>query len=186
MNTDNLRRVIAKYPNANVSLLELDLASLAAVHHFTTTLRKDISAGKYPPLKNIICNAMYWNLIADPELTTDGYDKTMQVNFIANVALVLGLLDCFGDEGGRINLVSSVAHYRRKNPLSPYIADIPDDMGGLVHPAADPNRQGHGMLRYCNSKLVLTTWTYALNRYLEDVSTQPSSARLPSTVESQT
>lgn len=169
VNTNNLRRVIAKYPDAKVSLHELDLADLTAVKTFTTTLKTDIDAGKYPPLKAIICNAFYWNLIADPEITTDGFDKTFQVNFIANVALVFRLLDSFSPDGGRINLVSSVAHYRRKNPLSPYIAGIPENLDELVHPPEDPNRQGHGVLRYGNSKLVLTTWTYALNRYLEQV-----------------
>jgi NAD(P)-dependent dehydrogenase (short-subunit alcohol dehydrogenase family) len=169
VNTNNLRRVIAKYPDAKVSLHELDLANLTAVKEFTTTLKTDINTGKYPPLKAIICNAFYWNLIVAPELTVDGFDKTFQVNVIANVAVVLCLLDSFCPDGGRINVISSVAHYRRKNPLSPYVADIPEDMDELVHPPNDLNRQGHGVLRYGISKLVLTTWTYALNRHLEQV-----------------
>lgn len=168
-NTNNLRRVIAKYPGAKVSLHEVDLANLTVVKKFTATLKADINIDKYPPLKAIICNAFYWNLIASPELTTDGFDKTFQVNVIANVALVLCLLDSFSPDGGRINLISSAAHYRRKNPLSPYMADIPANLDELVHPTEDPNRQRHGILRYGNSKLVLTTWTYALNKYLEQV-----------------
>lgn len=169
VNTNNLRRVIAKYPNAKVDLHELDLADLTAVKKLTTTLKTDIYAGKYPPLKAIICNAFYWNLLVGPEFTPDGFDKTFQVNFISNVAIILRLLGSFSVDGGRINLVSSVAHYRRKNPLSPYIAGIPEDLDELVHPPEDPNKQGHGVLRYSNSKLVLTTWTYALNKYLEKV-----------------
>jgi NAD(P)-dependent dehydrogenase (short-subunit alcohol dehydrogenase family) len=169
VNTNNLRRVIAKYPDAKVSLHELDLGDLTAVKKFTTSLKTDINTGKYPPLKAIICNAFYWNLIAAPELTIDGFDKTFQVNVIANVVIVLPLLDSFSPDGGRINLITSVAHYRKKNPLSPYVANIPADLDELVHPPEDPNRQWHGVLRYGNSKLVLTTWTYALNRYLEQV-----------------
>ncbi|KAH7394213.1 short-chain dehydrogenase [Phaeosphaeria sp. MPI-PUGE-AT-0046c] len=91
------------------------------------------------------------------QITTDGFDKTFQVNVIATVAVVLRLLDSFSPDGGRINLISSVAHYRRKNSLSPYVADIPANLDEL----------GTGVLRYGNSKLVLTTWTYALNKYLE-------------------
>jgi NAD(P)-dependent dehydrogenase (short-subunit alcohol dehydrogenase family) len=179
VNTSNLRRVIAKYPNAKVLLHELDLGDLTAVNRFTTTLKTDIKTGKYPPLKTIICNAFYWNLIAAPELTIDGFDKTFQVNVLANVAVVLRLLDSFSPDGGRINLISSVAHYRRKNPLSPYVADIPANLDELVHPPDDPNRQGHGVLRYGNSKLVLTTWTYALNRYLEQVRSCQAFAAAP-------
>jgi NAD(P)-dependent dehydrogenase (short-subunit alcohol dehydrogenase family) len=169
VNTNNLRRVIAKYPDAKVLLHELDLGDLTAVKKFTTTLKTDINTGKYPPLKAIVCIAFYWNLISAPELTIDGFDKTFQVNVIANVAVVLPPLDSFSPDGGRINLITSVAHYRKKNPLSPYVANIPANMDELVHPPEDPNRQWHGVLRYGNSKLVLTTWTYALNRYLEQV-----------------
>jgi NAD(P)-dependent dehydrogenase (short-subunit alcohol dehydrogenase family) len=169
LNTNSLRKVIAQYPNAKATIEELDLADLNSVRSFARSISASIRNGQYPPLKAIICNAFYWNLVAEPELTNDGFDRTMQVNFVANVALVLPLLESFNSHGGRIVLVSSVAHYRRKNPMTPYIPDIPEYLDELVHPPVDANVQAHGMLRYCNSKLVLTTWCYALNARLEKV-----------------
>jgi NAD(P)-dependent dehydrogenase (short-subunit alcohol dehydrogenase family) len=170
VNTNTLRAAISNFPNASVYVHEVDLADLAAVHKFTTTVADNIAAKKYPPLKAIICNAFYWNLIADRELTVDGIDKTMQVGFVAHAHLVLRLLDHFDQEGGRVEMVSSVAHFRVSNPMTQYVPGIPADLDELVHPQVDENRRSHGALRYANSKLVATIWAYALDRYLQNVS----------------
>lgn len=175
VNTKALRDIILQYPNTKAYIHQVDLADLSAVHEFANTLSANITAGKYPPLKAIICNAYYWNLIVDPELTVDGYDKTLQVGFISHTALILRLLDKFGPDGGRINLISSVAHYCRKSPMSAYIPGIPADLDDLAKPPSDTDKQGRGFERYANSKLILTTWTYALNRYLQKVLSPHSS-----------
>jgi NAD(P)-dependent dehydrogenase (short-subunit alcohol dehydrogenase family) len=180
VNTNTLRAAISKFPDAKVYIHEVDLADLAAVHRFTTTVADAIAAKKYPPLKAIICNAFYWNLIADRELTVDGIDKTMQVGFVSHAHLVLRLLDSFDREGGRVEIVSSVAHFRVSNPMTQYVPGIPSDLDELVRPQVDKNRQSHGAFRYANSKLVATIWSYALNRHLQNVSQDRTDTFSPS------
>ncbi|KAF2647658.1 putative short-chain dehydrogenase [Lophiostoma macrostomum CBS 122681] len=153
VNTNALRSIISKFPDSKVSIHEVDLADLAAVHRFTTTLADDIANGKCPPIKAIICNAFYWNLVSDPELTVDGLDKTMQVSFVSHALCVLRLIDKFDQIDGRVELISSVAHFRRKTPMSQYIPGVPSNLDELVHPHVDNERRSHGMLRYSNSKL---------------------------------
>jgi NAD(P)-dependent dehydrogenase (short-subunit alcohol dehydrogenase family) len=170
VNTNTLRTAISNVPNAKFHLHEVDLADLSSVHRFATTVADKIASTKYPPLKAIICNAFYWNLIADRELTIDGIDKTMQVGFVSHAHLVLRLLDHFDRKGGRVELVSSVAHFRVSNPMTHYVPGIPADLDELVHPQVDSHRRAHGALQYANAKLVATIWGYALDRHLRNVS----------------
>lgn len=169
VNTKSLRAIISKYSKAKASVHELDLANLTTVHQFTTTISDGIAGGQYPPIKSIICNAYYWNLVDDPKLTVDGYDMSIQVGHISHVALVLRLLDRFGPDGGRIELISSEVHYLKKSPMSPYLPEIPNDIDLLIHPRPDTDKQGRGFQRYGTLKLVITTWMYPLNEYLQKV-----------------
>ncbi|KAI1267556.1 hypothetical protein F5Y18DRAFT_378153 [Xylariaceae sp. FL1019] len=166
-NTKRLRAIIAQYPNAHASVHQLDLANLLTVHAFADTLIASIAAKEYPALKSIICNAFYWNLVADSPLTVDGLEMTMQVNHVAHVALVLRLLGSFGPGGGRVEIVSTVAHYRRKNNMTPFQPDVPADIDDLVRQRPNQDKQGWGAHLYGTSKLVATIWSYALNHYLE-------------------
>lgn len=47
--------------------------SFLHVPTFADSLASDIAALRTPPLTAIICNAAYRNLVADPELTVDGF-----------------------------------------------------------------------------------------------------------------
>lgn len=123
VNTENLRRIISEYPGSHASVHQVDLADLSAVHQFASTVSVGIVAGQYPPLKSIICNASYWNLVGDPELTVDNYDKTTQIVHIAHVALVLRLIGSFSPDGGRVVLVSSIGHFRKKDTNDPMTLD---------------------------------------------------------------
>ncbi len=168
-NTRRLRGVISQHPGAKAPVHQLDLSGLSATHAFADAVTRGISRGEYPPLVAVICNAYYWNLVGDPELTADGYDTTMQVNHISHAALVLRLLGSFGD-GGRIILLSSDSHWPGKNPMEKYPPFIPDDLQLLVNPnAAGHDKKGRGYQRYATSKLAITAWTHALNRYLQKV-----------------
>lgn len=176
-NTKRLEETIARHPGAaaRVSIHALDLASLASVNSFCETISSQIKAGKLPPLTSIVCNAYHWNLISNPELTTDGYEKTMQVNHLSHAALVLRLLGSFApDEGGRVVLLSSDAHWPGKNMFEKYPPAIPspEDMGELVKDTVFDNgrdKAGRGFQRYAISKLAITMWMYALNSRLEKV-----------------
>ncbi|CAH0051633.1 unnamed protein product [Clonostachys solani] len=168
-NTRALRAVVSKYSSAKATIHQLDLSSLTDVKEFTDKINTDIQTGAIPPLKAIICNAYYWNLVSEAVLTSDGYEMTIQVSYISHVALVLRLLASFGSDG-RIELLSSVVHYRRKLALmSPYIPEVPEavNMDNVIHPPPDPDYQGRGFYRYASAKLFTTAWAFALNRHLE-------------------
>ncbi|OTB09665.1 hypothetical protein M426DRAFT_256793 [Hypoxylon sp. CI-4A] len=130
-NTQNLRKAISRHPNAKAAIYKVYLANLSVVHEFTNKVSAAIAAGDYPPLRSIICCAAYWDLAMDSETTVDGYDKSMAVNHISHVVLVLRLVGSFAPEG-RVVLFSSIAHYL-----------------------------------YASSKLMITTWIYPFNRYLQ-------------------
>ncbi|KAI0173520.1 NAD(P)-binding protein [Hypoxylon sp. FL1284] len=166
-NTQRLRQVIARYPAARTSIHKLDLASLSSVHEFANSLSEEIRAKRTPPLKAILCNAYYWDLVGDPELTQDGFDKTFQINHVSHSALVLRLLDRFAPDGGRVVLFSSEAHQPGRAMLETMPPAIPSDLDLLVHPASFDDKQGAGFQRYGNSKLAITAWTHAFNRRLE-------------------
>ncbi|KAI8954356.1 putative short-chain dehydrogenase [Xylaria longipes] len=165
-NTQALRQVISRYPASRASLHQLDLADLSAVHDFATQISSAITAGQYPALKAIVCNAFYWDLVHDSELTVDNYDKTIQIGHISHVALVLRLIGSFGPDGGRIVLISSIGHFRKKTHTFPYLPDLPADLDELLRPAPDTDKQGRGFQRYGNAKLLATTWMYPLNNYM--------------------
>ncbi|KAI0468870.1 putative short-chain dehydrogenase [Xylaria cf. heliscus] len=165
-NTQKLRQVISRYPDSHASIHQLDLASLSEVHDFASKLSSAFTTGQFPPLKAIICNAFYWDLVHDSELTMDNYDKTIQIGHISHVALVLRLIGNYAPDGGRIVLISSVAHFRKKTHMSPFLPDLPTDLDELLRPAPDKDKQGRGFQRYGNAKLLATTWMYPLNSYL--------------------
>lgn len=166
-NTKKLRETIAKFPKAQTSIRQLDLANLASVHQFASTIAAEVSDKQLPPLASIVCNAYYWNLAGDPEFTADGVEKSIQVNHISHVALVLRLLGSFGPEGGRVVLFTSDGHYSGKNGLQKYPPGIPDDLDSLLKATSETDKLGHGFKRYADSKLAVLMWGYALNRYLE-------------------
>lgn len=171
VHTKNLRATIAKYPNANTSIYQLDLTDLSAVNEFANNIAEKIQQGSLPPLASLICNAYHWNLVGGAEITKDGYEKSFQVIHVAHAVLVLRLLGSFSSEGGRVVLFSSDAHWPGKNGLEKYPPAIPDDLELLKKPDADQpsDNMGRGFQRYAVSKLVVVTWMYALNRYLEKV-----------------
>ncbi|KAI8963314.1 NAD(P)-binding protein [Daldinia sp. FL1419] len=166
-NSKRLREIISKYPNAKTFIYQLDLADLSAVHDFSSRIEKEIAGNSYPPLSAIIANAYYWNLVSDPELTKDGYEKTFQIGHIAHVALVLRLLGSFGPEGGKVVLFSSDAHWPGKNSLEKYPPSVPNDLELLVKADAGADKTGLGFQRYANTKLATVAWSYALERHLK-------------------
>ncbi|EPE30918.1 NAD(P)-binding Rossmann-fold containing protein [Glarea lozoyensis ATCC 20868] len=166
VNTEALRKIISNHSNAKATIRALDLSSLSAVHAFADTVVSEIREGKFPSIAAITCNAYYWNLIRDPELTADGYDKTIQVSHISHAALILRLLGSFSPSG-RVILISSDAHWPGKNSSETYPPAIPDDLNLLVDPVVDSDKAGRGFQRYANAKLAMTTWMYALNRHLQ-------------------
>jgi NAD(P)-dependent dehydrogenase (short-subunit alcohol dehydrogenase family) len=170
-NTASLRAIASQHPQAKIVIYELDLAVLSAVENFASTISKNISDDTYPPIVAVICNAFHWNLaIGDPELTSNGYEKTFQVNHIAHASLVLRLLDQFDPAGSRIVSLSSDAHWPGKAVWEKIPPEIPSDIESLVKPPVEADYTGRPFQRYANSKLAIVMWTHALNRRLLQVS----------------
>ena len=166
VNMSDLRRVTSKFPDSKVPINEVDLADSAAVHKFATALSDKVAGGTYSPLKAIICNSSYWNLVFDRQIAVNDFDKNMQVSFVSHALLISRLIDKFDQEGCKVELVSSVARYRLKTPMPQYIPGITSNLDELVRPPADKDTRSYGMLRYSICKLVSTIWCYALNRHL--------------------
>lgn len=90
----------------------------------------------------------------------------MQLSHIAQVALCLRLLGTFGPNGERIELISSILHYRKKQIMPPYLPNVSTDVNELVNPTArdDPNKLGRGYTACSNVNLMSNTvWTHSLN-----------------------
>lgn len=185
-NTRRLQDITAPFKD-RVSIRSLDLADLSAVHSFAHSLAGEIASGTVPPLSSIICNAFYWNLTGPPELSTDGFEKTFQVNHLAHAALILRLLgSCAAN--ARILVFASDAHYPGKNSLEKYppaLSGVNEQNGdggfdALVHPiiAKENDHMGYGFQRYANSKLAIVAWMYALNRHLHGTDTNAGGNQL--------
>lgn len=170
-NTRTLRNTIAEHPDASVTIRPLDLSKLAAVHEFAKNLADEVTRGEVPRLESIICNAFYWNLSSAQETTSDGYEKTFQINHIAHSVLVLRLLDSFAPSGGRVVLFTSDAHWPGKNSLEKIPPSIPSKLDELARPPSDQSEDhlAKGQNRYALSKLAILMWTYALNKHLQKV-----------------
>lgn len=154
VNTKKLRDAISQYPDAKASIRQLELSDLSAVHGFASTIAAESADGTLPRLVSIVCNAYYWNLAGEVEVTGDGYEKNFQVTHLAHVALILRLLGRFGSEGGHLVLLATDAHWSGKNGLEKYPPVIPDDLELLVKPAPDKPSEnfGHALSKICSLK----------------------------------
>ncbi|KAL4763211.1 uncharacterized protein BDW70DRAFT_166244 [Aspergillus foveolatus] len=156
LTSQNPSKIKLKLPkltsNTNISIRtrKLDLSNLSSVHEFTTAISTDVQSGKIPRLSSIICNASYWNLRGDGELTDDGHERTFQVNYIAHTALVLRLLGSFNPgSGGNIVLLTCDAHRHwplrsvlgRASGLEKYPPGIPADLNELVEVESQSHSQ---------------------------------------------
>ncbi|RAL10037.1 NAD(P)-binding protein [Aspergillus homomorphus CBS 101889] len=171
-NTAKLQKILSKHPSATVSVEKLDLASLADVRVFCDSIISRTGKKELPPLRAIVCNAFTWSLDGGVKYTTDGYEATFQVSYLAHYVLVLKLLPCLDRKAGRVVMLGSAAHYpERPNPLSALVAQWPEDedVAELVKPRSHPAEENHdrGWQRYGTSKLATVMFINALNRRLE-------------------
>jgi NAD(P)-dependent dehydrogenase (short-subunit alcohol dehydrogenase family) len=102
-----LARIVAAHPNADVTLQELDLSSLASVGAAAAALRS-----AYPRIDLLINNAgVMWT---PRQLTADGFEMQFGTNHLGHFALTGLLLDnLLGVRGSRVVTVSSTGHRQR-------------------------------------------------------------------------
>jgi NAD(P)-dependent dehydrogenase (short-subunit alcohol dehydrogenase family) len=102
-----LARIVAAHPDADVTLQELDLSSLASVRAAGAALRKT-----YPRIDLLINNAgVMWT---PKQITDDGFEMQFGTNHLGHFALTGLLLDnLLPVRGSRVVTVSSMGHRLR-------------------------------------------------------------------------
>ena len=142
-----LARIVAAHPDADVTLQELDLGSLASVRAAAAALRK-----AYPRIDLLINNAgVMWT---PKQVTDDGFEMQFGTNHLGHFALTGLLLDnLLSVRGSRVVTVSSMGHRLR----------------AAIH--FDDLQWEHGYDRYAaygQSKLANLLFTYELQRRLAE------------------
>ncbi|WP_343709673.1 SDR family NAD(P)-dependent oxidoreductase [Mycobacterium sp.] len=142
-----LARMVAAHPDADVTLQELDLSSLASIRAAAAALRK-----AYPRIDLLINNAgVMWT---PRQLTDDGFEMQLGTNHLGHFALTGLLLDnLLPVRGSRVVTVSSMGHRLR----------------AAIH--FDDLQSEHSYDRfaaYGQSKLANLLFTYELQRRLAE------------------
>ncbi|KAF4343488.1 dehydrogenase reductase [Fusarium beomiforme] len=165
-NTAQLSSILSSHPKSSIEALDLSL--LSNVREFSENAAKRVASGEIPPIKTIICNAFTMSL-TEQVYTTDGFERTFQVNHLSHFVLVLKLIGSMAPDG-RIVMLGSNTHYTdRSHPLFKQRPGIPEDVELLVKPKPDKKGKEHdgGFHRYGNSKLANTMFMHDLNAKLE-------------------
>jgi len=108
-----LNEIRAQHQNAHISLMSLDLSSLASVRKFAHEFK-----ARNEPLHILICNA---GVMAMPYTeTADGHEMQLGTNHLGHFLLVRELLPCLIEGGtpehhARVVVLSSAAH--RQSPM---------------------------------------------------------------------
>jgi NAD(P)-dependent dehydrogenase (short-subunit alcohol dehydrogenase family) len=135
-----------------VSVIPLDLASLASVRTFADEVKQRLGAA---PIDVLVLNAgAQYRKAARP--TVDGFEPTFAVNHLAHYLLARLLLPTIG-EGGRLVITTSDTHDPAIIPFGPKVLDVQR----LAHPARTGFSQA--IRAYAASKLcnLLTARAFA-------------------------
>jgi NAD(P)-dependent dehydrogenase (short-subunit alcohol dehydrogenase family) len=140
-----LSRIVAASPRADVTLQELDLSSLDAVHSAADALRSE-----YPRIDLLINNAgVMWT---PKQVTADGFEMQFGTNHLGHFALTGLVLDhLLPVRGSRVVTVSSLGHRLR---ASIHFDDLQWE------------RRYDRVAAYGQSKLANLLFTYELQRRL--------------------
>lgn len=144
----------AETGNPNITVMELDLASLASVRAFCGTL----SQAGLPPLYAVVCNAGVSAFgVPDMPRTGDGYETIFAVNHLGHFLLTSLLLGQIGDTG-RIVFVTSDLH----DPPALLPVKVTYDSAMAIASLSA------GMRQYCTSKLCNIYCAYEMARLLSE------------------
>jgi NAD(P)-dependent dehydrogenase (short-subunit alcohol dehydrogenase family) len=162
---ERARRELAAPAGADLEVAPLDLASLSSVRAFSTWLGE--TADRRPPLCALVCNAGV-QIVAGPERTEDGFERTFGVNHLGHYLLVHRLVPLLAAPA-RVVVVASGTH----DPAQRTGFPIPKYRGarGLAEPdRATIESEGPtkaGQRAYSTSKLCNILFTYALAERLQ-------------------
>jgi NAD(P)-dependent dehydrogenase (short-subunit alcohol dehydrogenase family) len=139
-----LEEIVAKTGNRSVSLMVCDMSSMASIRSFASDLKK-----RYDHLDVLINNA--GAEFAKRQVTSDGFEQTFAVDYLAPFLLTYELLD----------LLKASAPSRIINVSSGLAKNGRVDFEDLRN-----TKNYKGMQAYSNAKLMLLMWTYELSRRL--------------------
>ena len=148
-------KITDEYQNADIEIMELDLASLASVQRFVDAFKR-----KYARLDLLINNAGV--MVPPYSKTTDGFELQFGTNHLGHFALTVLLIDLLKNtSGSRVVSVSSMAHK---------IGNIDfDDLNW-------EKRKYKKWQAYGDSKIANLYFTYALQRRFENGDSGPIAA----------
>jgi NAD(P)-dependent dehydrogenase (short-subunit alcohol dehydrogenase family) len=150
-------------------LLPVDMSSLGSVRDFASSLSALIHAGSVPRIRAIVCTAAVMHL-SRRRVTEDGMEATFQVNYLANVLLIMLLLPVMRRDCRIIFLASNMilAEGAPGGPRLPrfdeYVTKLPD---AVVEETGKSKTFAEGTLRYATSKVLLSMFAAELQRRLD-------------------
>jgi NAD(P)-dependent dehydrogenase (short-subunit alcohol dehydrogenase family) len=156
-----MQRIHEANATSPVSTLRLDLFSLQSVTDFVTALAKQ----DLPPLHGLVLNAGGMNMRATAlEFSSDGFERTFQLNFLGHFALTNLLLGTMRAPA-RIVFVSSDTH----DPAATRMGRFAPPKYGSIEDAADgrgPFARMKPMARYGSAKMFAMMFALELDRRL--------------------
>lgn len=147
------QRIRAHAPEAEVELLELELASLDSVAAAVEALHRR----EQPGLGAIVCNAGL-QIVDRVRTSQDGYELTFAVNHLGHFALVTGCADLLA-AGSRVVVVSSDVHQGPRKSMG-FPAPRWRAARELASPGDGAGRDGR--IAYATSKLANVYFSYEL------------------------
>ncbi|MCJ1356240.1 MAG: hypothetical protein MMC33_006234 [Icmadophila ericetorum] len=172
--TKELEERVAGATSKTTQIVELDLSSLTNVRAFAQDVNSKVSSGQLPPIRALVLNAAVQSL-RGLQYTSDGFETTFAVNYLANFQLALLLLESMDKEMGRIVFISSTGHdpFDSQNHLfwpskEARIEAVRDPMAwAKPGPDKEGDEWAAGLRRYGLSKLWLLMFQYELQRRLD-------------------
>jgi NAD(P)-dependent dehydrogenase (short-subunit alcohol dehydrogenase family) len=141
------KKILQQYPDANIVVFELDLASLSSIRIFVSEYKK-----KFQTLDILFNNA---GIMMPPyQLTQDGFESQIGINHLGHYALTAQLLDLIiKTPNARVVNTSSIAHKSADMDFKNFLYE-----GG----------KGYTPFKaYSRSKLCNLLFTYSLQKYFE-------------------
>ena len=149
-------QIVKETGNPNVSVLQLDTASLKSVRQFVKAYQDKYGA----PVYALLCNAGIGAFNSAPQLTEDGFDVVFATNHLGHF-LLTNLLLPFMEKEGKILVTASDMH----NPLlQPGETFAWLGVEAISHP---DEKLAASNLRYAYSKLCNVYFVYELTRKLK-------------------
>jgi NAD(P)-dependent dehydrogenase (short-subunit alcohol dehydrogenase family) len=160
-------------PGADIETMALDLASLASVRLFASTLSDRLNAADVPPLHGLVCNAAVQGART---FTADGFESTFGVSHLGHYLLV-NLIVPLMEKPARIAVVSSGVHDPAELAKVPASMAVPVPAwntpmalakGDLGPAAANDDAAKDRGRRYSTTKLANVYFTHGLAQRLPE------------------